>query len=184
MKKFSFIIIGIAISLMLISCQSNSVSPVEGTASDLTLSKPLSGNSGSKIVAKVTGSGHYYFAEDDWRTFSFNARAYADGTFEGNYTRTHHFQGESQHAKGIITYFEVVGNEAWIAGEDTQGSNYEPEFRGSVFHAVDNGEGANDPPDQISAQYVSITPEEAIDWAINRITPQLNDVVAGNIQVH
>ena len=165
---------------MFISCQSDSVNPVESNNSDLTLNKV------NPIVANVTGSGHYYFNgdENDWRTFSFTAKEYADGTVKGNYTRTHHFHGETQHAKGIITCLLVEGNEAWIAGEDTQGSSYDPALSGTVFHAVDNGEGKNNPSDQISAQYVGITPADAMLYCASKNTPGLNDVLAGNIQVH
>lgn len=180
MKKLISILTILTISMMFISCQSDSINPVENNNSDITLNKV------NPIVANVTGSGHFYFNgnENYWRTFSFTAKLYEDGTVKGNYTRTHHFHDESQHAKGIITCLLVEGNEAWIAGEDTQGSNYDPEFSGTIFHAVDNGEGKTDLVDQISAQWVNITPVQAIEYCAIKYTPDLNEVIAGNIQVH
>jgi hypothetical protein len=178
MKKLIYNITIFTISLLFLSCQSDSVNPLESSISDLTLNK------NNPIIAKATGSGHYTFLVNDWRTFSFNARLYADGSVKGNYTRTHHLNGESTHAKGIVTCLIVDGNEAWIGGEDTQGSIYAPGFNGTVFHAVDNGEGANATSDQISPQFVEITPAQALEFCEDKFVPALNNVESGNIQVH
>ncbi len=89
---------------------------------------------------------------------------------------------------GFIDCLTVVGNEAWFAGHVTQSNE---DFRvGGIrgFRVVDNGEGEDDPPDQIA--HSTLLPlsdplvETAQDWCDK--TPEnrrLLDIEQGNIQV-
>ena len=66
---------------------------------------------------------------------------------------------------------------------------------GSAWRVIDNGEGNNNPPDQISLQWVNILPSDAVIYCQSKATaptfnpnlaggPAYNEIEAGNIQIH
>jgi hypothetical protein len=112
-----------------------------------------------KVVESITGSGHFTTAwpaviPDQWRTFSMNARKYADGSVDGSYQMvTHATSGENTKAHGVITCFTVIGDKAWVGGYQPSA----PAPNDVVWQVVDNGQGVNSTPDQMGLQIVAST---------------------------
>ena len=139
------------------------------------------GGGARKVLRSVTGSGHFTTASGELRTFSFSAREHADGTVKGE------FQGLNRaidvRAHGDITCFTIVGNTAWIGGSIEQFPS-DPSSVGldAFWQVVDNGQGANAAPDQISRASV-LAPGGAAIQCANTPNLGLNNVEAGNIHV-
>lgn len=174
--KISCILL-VAIVLLTIGCSNEqAVNPAENS-----LATPNSGSlakSSGPVVEMVTGSGHLTRSTEPvglWRTFSFTARRYADGSVKGT------FEGHDHgwtYVKGSITCFTIDGNQAWVYCVIEKS---DPEYVGSqrVFRVVDNGEGANAPPDQISLLSV----DQGYSCSALYGFPLVYDIEAGNIQV-
>ncbi len=182
MKTFKSIIVLIVTFLLVFSCSDNQI-----------VTSPESNDSPSKgslakanpVVAIVTGSGQSHRPSGAWagvwRTFSFNARKYADGTVEGMFQGNNH--GKPSKFKGVITCFEIDGNEAWIGGI----MNSNGTLRG--FRVVDNGEGSNASSDQIS--YVGNVQNNGFKIWVDEIEycndqlpwPGLVEIEGGNVQI-
>jgi hypothetical protein len=132
------------------------------------------------VIESVTGSGHFTRDYPAWRTFSMNARKKADGTVEGRFQVNNH--GVPSYAKGIITCFTIVGNQAWIGGIIEKSNS--PDLIGTQrgWRVVDNGEGVNFPPDQVS--FLNLV-DDAQFFCVDSIPEwiALHDIEAGNIQV-
>jgi hypothetical protein len=103
----------------------------------------------NRVVASATGSGHMV-RNGFYRTFSFSARKYADGTSTGQLQlRSPEFD--------VVVHLElnclrVVGNRAHMSGVITRTSNTAEAFVGERNRLVveDNGEGPAAPPDRVS----------------------------------
>ncbi len=150
----------------------------DGTTPDL-LAPDDAALARNNVVASATGSGHATF-NDAWRTFSFTARTYADGSAAGQY-QLHNRIVQGHFQTGGITCMSVVGNTAWVAG--TIDRSYDPDHVGRYvrFIVVDNGEGGA--VDQISWMYPSTNPGADLEFCANMYTAPLHEVEAGNIQV-
>ena len=101
------------------------------------------------IVASATGSGHM-LRNGFYRTFSFTARKYADGTSAGELQlRSPEFD---VHVVMRINCLRVVGNRAHMSGVITYTSNTAEAFVGERNRLVveDNGEGGGSAPDMVS----------------------------------
>lgn len=125
----------------------------------------------------ATGSGHRVDlrgANPDFRNFSFVA--HSDG---GQFQVVNRSFDVKLH--GSVECLTVVGKEAWFAGRVTQ-SDFGPIPVGSIraFYVVDNGEGKNDPPDQIANTF-RVASAQA--WCDSNFRPALLDIEQGNIQV-
>lgn len=126
-----------------------------------------------QVVTLVTGS----WAVNGVRTFAFTARRYADGTVGGEWKRVN--QPNPNH--GDIVCLNIVGNQAWIGTIEERGT-YAPGEGG--FRVIDNGEGENAPPDQMSKQFVGAGAGFAKAYCASTLAaPDLNDVGAGAIQI-
>ncbi len=139
----------------------------------------------SGVVQFVTGSGHVTTDDGDFRTFSFSARRYPDGSVKGEWVRIRRTSGNAEaKSHGKVTCFTIVGNQAWLGGYATTGFFTTPPDNEVAWRVVDNGEGRNSPPDQISLQFVS-SPEGFADeyCATTPNIPMLNNVEAGNVQI-
>ena len=84
--------------------------------------------------------------------YSIEAKQFADGTVTGQYTDQFGHGDGGFHA--TVDCLSVVGNSAWIGGVITSGSYGNVGDR-VVTRVVDNGNNANDPPDQITYSYLS-----------------------------
>ncbi len=134
------------------------------------------------VVQSVTGLGLHTDA-DAKRTFSYAAVKYADGTVKGEWEGYNRSLGPGARAHGDVLCFEIKGNKAWIGGLIEQFPT-RPERVGLEFgwRVIDNGQGANAPPDQITRTLRIGAP--ASDFCTS--APDigfLHDVEAGNIQV-
>ncbi len=172
-------IAAVTCTVILAGCQDQEpVSPVEpGESSPTSLSK-------KNVIQSVTGSGHLTLGE--FRTFTFSARKYADGSVDGEWqliSRT----GNGAKLHGNVLCLTIVGNKAWIGGEIERGpaAFSTPPNNHNLFQVIDNGEGANAPPDQISLMSVG-QPIAAVTWWCTAPDPHLIPILnieQGNVQI-
>jgi len=140
-----------------------------------------------RVEESVAGSGAYTTEGEDgyWRTFSFSARRYADGTVDGQWQRITREDGNATDSKshGNVTCLSIVGDQAWIGGYATSGVNSIPPNR-VAWRVVDNGQGSSASPDQISAQYwLGGGSLPAWYCATMPEAPDLHEIEAGNILI-
>ncbi len=135
----------------------------------------------NRVVASATGSGHM-LRNGFYRTFSFSARKYADGTSKGE------LQLRSPEFDVVvhldIDCLRVVGNRAHMSGVITYTSNTDEASVGEHNRLVveDNGEGAAAPPDMVSGIPANPGNVNTETCETNTLSP--NRVVQnGNVQV-
>jgi hypothetical protein len=132
----------------------------------------------SGVVNSATGSGHIT-SGGETRTFAFTATKYADGTATG------HAQVNSRALDAVvhleIDCLRVVGNVAHMSGIITRSSNPTEAPVGEMrrFVVMDNGEGSNSPPDQISTIPVNPAGETCENSTLVANRP----VEEGNVEV-
>ena len=136
------------------------------------------GDAPNAVVQSVTGSGQFT-AGGLLRIFAFTAVKRADGTVSGGWQQDNRAADVKTH--GDVTCFTIIGTSAWIGGvaKRTDASPGEVAWR-----VVDNGQGANAVPDQISLKVDGAGPGFAANYCgTTPATPALNNVEVGNIQV-
>lgn len=142
---------------------------------------PAAPGESNAVVASATGSGHMV-RNGFYRTFSFTARKYADGTSTGQLQlRSPEFD--------VVVHLEldclrVVGNRAHMSGVITYTSNPAEAFVGEHNRLVveDNGEGPAPPPDMVSGIPANPGNTNLETCETNTLVP--NRVVQhGNVQV-
>jgi hypothetical protein len=142
--------------------------------------QPAPGES-NRVVASATGSGHMV-RNGFYRTFSFSAQKYADGTTQGQlHLRSPEFDVVVQLE---INCLRVVGNQAHMSGVITYTSNTDEAFVGERNRLVveDNGEGALADPDMVSGIPANPGNTNTETCLTNTLTP--NRVVQhGDVQV-
>ena len=183
MWKFNFLFYAITIVILLITgCQSNSVAPVmDNHSSTITLKK-------SVVVQSVSGSGNYSI-DGDLRVFNFKADRYNDGSVSGHFDLNRH--GTNVRYSGLITVFSVVGNIVYWGGFITSSNQTTPDLSvgaGAISAAIDNGQGKNNPPDQVTLIATDHTLSQAnLDQYCNVdryfVSPPV-DVQKGGIVIH
>jgi len=150
--------------------------------------RDIAGRPGNPVVESVTGSGSRTVTEQegDWRTFSFTARRYADGTVAGEWERIRRPDGNAADTKsrGVVTCFTIVDNEVWLGGYATRGMYSDFPFKEVRWRVKDNGQGQGSAPDQISLQGIGQPLGSAAGFCHNRPTGlALHDIEAGNIEI-
>ena len=135
------------------------------------------------VVASATGSGHMVRPDGTFRSFSFSARKYADGTSKGELQLNSRSFDVVVHIK--IDCLRVVGNVAHMSGRITRVSNPDEGEVGELnrVEVRDNGEGGNAPPDQVSTIPVNpgdADPTTCVDPPTNAT---IRPVQRGNVQV-
>ena len=135
------------------------------------------------VVASATGSGHMVRPDGTFRSFSFSARKYADGTSNGELQLNSRSFDVVVHIE--IDCLRVVGNVAHMSGRITRVSNPDEGEVGELnrVEVRDNGEGGNAPPDQVStipANPGDADPTTCVDPPTN---PTIRTVQRGNVQV-
>lgn len=135
------------------------------------------------VVASATGSGHMVRPDGTFRSFSFSARKYADGTSKGELQLNSRSFDVVVHIK--IDCLRVVGNVAHMSGRITRVSNPDEGEVGELnrVEVRDNGEGGNAPPDQVStipANPGDADPSTCVDPPTNAT---IRIVQRGNVQV-
>ena len=115
------------------------------------------------------------------RTFSFHARVMPDGSVEGEYDNHNRQGGFVNH--GDIDCLRFIGtNGAVMSGVAQRSTNPgAPPGSTAIFRVEDNGEGADDPADQVSQ--VAIFPPGSAANCQNTTPVILFPLVGGNIQV-
>lgn len=115
------------------------------------------------------------------RTFSFNAVKHADGSVTGESELKSRASGTVIHA--ALNCLTVVGNQAYIGGVVTNSNNSSLVGKPCVFTVIDNGEGDNAPPDELSffVTFATGPTEDCNGPTVHSLT--LNLIEAGDIQV-
>ena len=135
------------------------------------------------VVASATGSGHMVRPDGTFRSFSFTARNYADGTSEGELQLNSRSFDVVVHIN--IDCLRVVGNVAHMSGRITRVSNPDEGEVGELnrVEVRDNGEGSDAPPDQVST--LPVNPGDADETTC--VDPPTNTTIRtvqrGNVQV-
>ncbi|MFC2094015.1 hypothetical protein ACFLSH_00160 [Bacteroidota bacterium] len=180
------------LSILIFSgCQENTSDPTSVSNDDGSLSK------GGKVIDNVTGSGNFV-SNGNLRVFTFNARSFADGSVDGHFNLNRTNSGV--HISGSITCFNINGNEAYFGGIIENSNSSNPNFgpgASSWFAVMDNGQGNNSDPDQISLSLNSNDPfydqtfleqfcadPSTVAPLDNPISYGWNDVESGNIKIH
>jgi len=123
------------------------------------------------------------------RTFAFAAKKWADGSVTGQWTRHLHCgpfeqSGCGGKSHGVVTCMTVIGNTAYLGGYATSGRFSEPPNNEVGWFVVDNGEGANDPPDIMSLQWVEFEPGFAQSYCdTQQPEPGFREISGGDITV-
>lgn len=117
---------------------------------------------------------------EGFRQFSFHARVKNNGSVDGSGVLT--YIGGNAKIHFDIDCLNVVGNTAIMSGVTTK-DKQNPDNEGLLFwfKVVDNGEGGNAEPDQLTLYYQG-TNTETYDCA-NDFAVALYDIEGGNIQV-
>ena len=141
--------------------------------------------SGTDPASRVTqsASGHANLTQGgELRTLSFVAIRHGDGQVSGQWELNNRANDTRLH--GSVTCLTVIGNRAWIGGITDQSTNpTTPEGSGVSWRVVDNGEGAEAPPDQLSLTFVNLAPGVPELRCRNAPPYPVLPVEAGNIQV-
>jgi hypothetical protein len=142
--------------------------------SDVSLSEGESGPSATghaDVIQQPSGAK---------RTFSFEARVMPDGSVQGFYDNHNRQLGFVNHGSVDCMRF-INDHDVVMSGVVERSTNpANPPGATAIFRVIDNGEGADDPPDRIS-QLAIFAPGPNC----NTVTPMatLADIVGGNIQV-
>jgi hypothetical protein len=138
--------------------------------------------SSNAVVASTTGAGTSTFG-GELRTFSFSARKYSDGSVRGQAQLVNRAQDRVFHMK--LDCLVASGNAAYVSGTVTHSSI--PSDVGTIwdFKVVDNGEGANASPDQLTLAYIFSPQLPCTNGFVQSfLDGALFPIDHGNIQVH
>ena len=134
----NFVALGVAVALFAIPVASASEGgPVISASGGVHWTIPLPNAFGVEVVNQP---------------LAFTARKYADGSVSGQFEYHQIVEGESFNFHVQVTCMNVYdGNRAKIGGVITRSNDATiPPGTFAWFQVFDNGEGANDPPDQSS----------------------------------
>lgn len=154
----------------------------------LTLATAASGTGTN--TASASGASHFTLHDVFGlqtlvlQSFTFAAGLQADGSVVGRYSYRDLEDGVPFDASGPVTCMVVIGSHAWLGGV-IDASN-DPSYVGqeSWFQVIDNGEGAQAPPDITTLLGVSPVPGSAQAYCDAHPNPRFPwPVEDGNIQV-
>ena len=130
--------------------------------------------------ASANGQGSLTLTDGTQRRFSFHANTMPDGSVQGSGVLT--YTGGDLKIKFDINCLIVTGNTAVMSGVIISHSET-PAYEGTGcwFQAVDNGEGSNGAPDQLSLLAVNL-PVLPNLCSFNNLVG-LSNVEGGNVQV-
>jgi hypothetical protein len=148
-----------------------------------TLAAQTAPAASNPIVNSATGSGHDVRPDGTFRSFSFSARKYANGSVNGELQLNSRAFDVFVHIN--IDCLRVEGNTAFMSGRITFSSNFAEGVPGELNRVivVDNGEG-HGVIDQISRIPANPNndPTTCLDADQDDLFP-LRDVDRGNVQV-
>ena len=159
-------ILGIAVAAVLVVALAPVVSTVQAQ--------------GAGIVASANGAGQIT-SGGELRTFSFTAQKDSSNNSSGQAEL--HSRASNLRLHMDIDCLHVVGSTATMSGKVTQ-DNMNGAFVGDPiwFRVVDNGSGANSPPDLISRVAIFVGP--GVPCTDGTVIPANIPIEAGNITVH
>lgn len=136
-----------------------------------------------QVVSSATGSGHMVQSDGTFRSFSFTARKYADGTSKGDLRLKRPGFDVVVHIE--IDCLRVVWNVAHMSGRISRVDNPDEGEVGELTRVEvrDNGEDGKAPPDQIStipANPGDADPTTCIDPPTNTT---IGTIQGGNVRV-
>lgn len=143
----------------------------------------VTGVDAQNVQESVTGHvGYVVPANGAHIRYSVNAVRHRDGTVSGEFElhATTATGAPLAHTHVTITCFTIAGNIARIGGVVDR-SNFAPPGTPGYITVVDNGEGANDPPDLASSP--NIGPGTDIAHCVTGFPQTLFSVDQGNIQI-
>jgi hypothetical protein len=153
-------------------------------SSDETVAPAAPSLAASGPQERVTGSAHVLLAGfgNAEEKYSNSIIRHADGSVSGEFElKTEQANGGRLH--GTVLCFTVAGNRARVGGVIDQSSTPLASVGTHVLWTiVDNGEGANDPPDQTS-DFIPVSPAQAAFHCATGFNLQLIPVQSGNLQV-
>jgi hypothetical protein len=140
-----------ACALLAVACDSPAASRLTG------VNMAAFAKSDNAPVHRASGGGTVDVAQGR-STYAFHASVDGAGNAKGVFEL--HFSSVDANVHGDVTCLSVVGNFARLTGVVTSSSDATLIPVGTIYHwqAVDNGEGANAPPDLITAYYRVVTP--------------------------
>jgi hypothetical protein len=145
--------------------------------------QPLFAQGGAQ--QRVTGHANVFLPNfQAEQKYSNSAIRHADGSVSGEW-ELHSEQDGGVRLHGDVICFTIVGNTARLGGFIEQST--EPAFEGlyAVWTVIDNGEGANDPPDLTSDFFLVLTAATAqFHCAVGFNLAPFLPVLGGNLQVH
>lgn len=103
------------------------------------------------VIESASGTGHSLRPDGGRVNLAFNAVKRVDGSVTGQLLLQNRWWG--LRAKMFVDCLAVDGNVAILSGTMSQHTYPQYEGIGLWFVAEDNGEGANDPPDMVTAVY-------------------------------
>ena len=130
------------------------------------------------VVNSATGSGHR-ISGGEFRSFSFSATRYADGTATGQ--AQVNVRSLDAFAHIAIDCLTVDGNIAHMSGVVTHTSDPTVFLTDEQVHFAveDNGQGANEPPDRVTG----IPENEPLTCNDALPSSAFNNIVRGNVRV-
>jgi hypothetical protein len=169
----------------ILGCSADSGRDIVSPSAQLSVSDPASGPSANGHADWINPRGEFV-------TRTFHARQKEDGTVEGKFMqRTTDAAGVTRVNKGDIdcllvgpiAHLGLGPNEAVMSGPIREISDPTLVGQTQIFRVQDNGEGSNDPPDEMGPLSFR-TPESELDCRTflpldHLVTP----IVGGNIQV-
>ena len=143
--------------------------------------RALLANSGASVVS---GSGHITLS-DEWRSFSFHANVRPNGEVDGSFQAQAREIDPDIRVSGDVVCLSIVGNEVWVAAIITRSTfQFAPVGSYTFWHARDNGEGANEPADEISLASGGAPEDVALNYCVVKpAVPPMFPVEGGNIQI-
>jgi len=174
--------------VFLVACNGTSNNPVQTTFSDQneTISFAKSGTQ----YPSANGQGSLVFEDGSKRIFTFHAMMHPDGSVQGQGMLKYVSSDPNQRLQFQfdINCLSVDGNVAIMSGiltrivRNNTDDSQDPieEGQNIQFKVIDNGEGANSPPDQMS--WFNHGPE-VVPCDQEDQTYSTFDIDAGNIQV-
>jgi hypothetical protein len=179
--KCGLFVMAASVMLLLSGCSQEEVQYPDNENQNLTQENNQSRASGPSASGQGTLSLEVIPpAGEGFRHFSFHARVKNNGSVQGNGVLT--YVGGQRNIKFDIDCLEVNGNLAIMSGVVTRDNQF-PQNVGLLcwFKVIDNGEGANAAPDQMSLYFQGTDP--AVYTCSNDYTVAIYDIEGGNVQV-
>jgi hypothetical protein len=132
-------------------------------------------------IEAAAGAGHFMF-QGAKRTFSFTVKRHKSGVVKGQAQSRNEATGSERHL--VLNCLEALGPHSAIAGGVVSKSEKDTEIGQRVLFAfADNGQGSDDPPDQLTGLFF-LPPVPGIpDCAPPPFDPPWIDIEEGNIHI-